>query len=135
MTNLEALMKKIILSIACLIVASSPHLFAKEDTEPQPSQAASSSAPKNFVSGIKQVAYEGPKDLAKETLEEVPKKPSIVGVVEGVNRGTQKLIDHTIKGAYKVATLGKSELDHYEVQEPEKGSDEPTKFKISLPGT
>ena len=97
--------------------------------------AAKSPAPEHFASGVKKIAYDAPKDLVKETVEEIPKKPPIVSVVEGVNRGTQKFIDHTIKGAYRVATLGTSELESYEVEEPKKGSDEPTKFKISLPGT
>lgn len=97
--------------------------------------AAKPPAPQHFASGVKKVVYDAPKDLVKETVEEVPKKPPIVSVVEGVNRGTEKFIDHTIKGAYRIATLGKSELESYEVEEPEKGSDEPTKFKIALPGT
>jgi len=87
-----------------------------------------------MASGVKQVAYEGPKEFAKETVG-VPKKPTITNVVESVNRGTEKLLDRTIKGAYKVATLGMSDLDSYKVEEPEKGSDETTKFKISIPGT
>ena len=128
-------MKKIAFFASFLLILSVPYVFAGDEPENLPSAAHSSSAAKNFAGGVKQVAYEGPKDLAKETLEEVPKKPPIVSIVEGMNRGTEKLIDHTIKGAYRVATLGKSELKSYEVQEPEKGSKEPTKFKISLPGT
>jgi hypothetical protein len=92
-------------------------------------------AVKGFAGGVKQVAYDGPKEFVKETAEESTKKPPIVSVVEGVNKGTQKLLDTTVKGAYKVATLGQGELASYEVQEPEKGSGEPTKIKISIPGT
>ena len=140
-------MKKIAIFLICSFI-STPILFAKktdydfdsgEDTQDKAVHGSSSHATgstvKGMASGVKQVAYEGPKDLLEETTEDVSKKPPIVSVVEGVNRGTQKLVDHTIKGAYKVATLGTSELDSYEVQEPEKGSGEPTKFKISLPGT
>lgn len=90
---------------------------------------------KGMAEGIKKVTYDGPKDLVKETGKEIPKKPSINNMVEGVNRGTEKLLDHTVKGAYKVATLGKGELHSYEVVEPEKGSGEPTKIKIKIPGT
>ena len=93
------------------------------------------SAIKGFAGVVKQVAYDGPKEFVKETAEETTKKPPIVSVVEGVNKGTQKLLDNTVKGAYKVATLGRGELESYEVQEPEKGSGEPTKIKISIPGT
>lgn len=126
-------MKKIIFLLSCLVVLSPRFLTASEDTTP--SEGKSSSAVGGIAKGVKQVAYEGPKDFTTETVKEVPKKPPIVNVVEGVNKGTEKLVDHTIKGAYKVATFGKGELESYEVQEPEKGSGEPTKFKISIPGT
>lgn len=115
------------------------------DTEPQTEEESKAKEPaetdengnpiKGIASGVKQVAYDGPKELVEETADEATKKPPIVNVVEGVNKGTQKLLDHTVKGAYKIATLGTSELESYEVQEPEKGSGEPTKIKISIPGT
>ena len=127
-------MKKIILFLGCLVVILIPFLLADEDSSSEEAPS-STSALKGLAGGVKQVAYEGPKEFAKETVSQVPKKPPIVAVVEGVNTGTQKLLDHTVKGAYKVATLGKGDLKSYEVKEPEKGSDEPTKIKISLPGT
>ena len=109
---------------------------ADEESEAQETAGGGNGNPvKGIASGVKQVAYDGPKELVEETAEEATKKPPIVNVVEGVNRGTQKLLDNTVKGAYKVATLGTSELESYEVQEPEKGSGEPTKIKISIPGT
>lgn len=121
-------MKKIkFFLLSFLLIAASAGLSAES--------TAKSSPPANMARGIKNVAYDAPKDLVKETVEEVPKKPPIVSVVEGVNRGTQKFLDHTLKGAYKVATLGTSELESYEIEEPEKGSGEPTKIKISIPGT
>jgi len=137
-------MKKILFFLSCLLVVSIPRVLAEEDyddpeeTQPQEEQEANeseSSAVKGFAKGVKRVAYDGPKDFAKETASEAKKKPPIVNVVEGVNKGTEKLLDHTIRGAYKVATLGTSELESYEIQEPPKGSDEVTKIKISLPGT
>ena len=131
-------------------IATAPSLLAKQNFLGSPanferpssgSQSSTDESPPpqgkviGLAKGVKQVAYEGPKEFVKETAEEAPKKPPIVNVIEGVNKGTEKLLDHTIKGAYKVATLGTGELESYEVQEPEKGSGEPTKFKISLPGT
>ena len=47
-------------------------------------------------------------------------------------RGTQSLLDNTVKGAVKVATLGYGEVESYEVQEPEKGSGDPTKIKLKF---
>ena len=126
-------MKKVVLLLSCLLMVSPNFLMAEEKTSP--SDEGSSSPIGGIAKGVKTVAYDGPKDFAAETMKEVPKKPPIVNVVEGLNRGTEKLLDHTIKGAYKVATLGMSDLESYEVQEPEKGSGEPTKFKISIPGT
>jgi hypothetical protein len=111
------------------------------DTEP-PEEETPEKAPKSAVtavegvaSGVKQVAYDGPKGFVEETAVEVPKKPTVTRFVEGVNEGTRKLLDSTVKGTYRVATLGTSELESYEIEEPEKGSGEPTKIKISLPGT
>jgi len=103
-----------------------------EESEKEPSSQGS--PVKEMASGVKQVAYDGPKGFAEETAE-IPKKPTITRFVEGVNEGTQRLLDSTVKGTYKVATLGTSELESYEIEEPEKGSGEPTKIKISLPGT
>lgn len=138
-------MKKLALFLFCLMLISVPSLLAMQDPSdseendeqaaPPPSSTSSTSAIKGFAGGVKQVAYTGPKEFTKETVSQVPKKPPIVAVVEGVNTGTQKLLDHTVKGAYKVATLGKGELKSYEVEEPRKGSDETTKIKISIPGT
>ena len=131
-------MKKNMLFLFFLLIAMIPGLYAEDtsgtgttlDNPPK-----SDSAIKGIAQGVKRVAYEGPKDFVEETAEEAPEKPPIVNMVEGVNKGTEKLVDHTIKGAYRVATLGKSELKSYEVEEPEKGSDKPTRFKISIPGT
>ena len=133
-------MKKLMLLSFVLLFALFPSMAfagAKNLSDESPSEKGKSSRSpiKGIASGVKNVAYDGPKDFTKETVKEIPKKPSIVNVVEGVNKGTEKLLDHTIKGAYKVATLGQGELESYEIQEPEKGSDEPTKIKISLPGT
>ena len=124
-------MKKIFFIFLCLLLVSIPSLFAEGEKEStsQPSPA------RHFASGVKKVVYEGPKDFTKETVSGFPKKPPIVGVVEGVNEGTKKLLDNTLKGAYRVATLGTSELESYKVEEPEKGSNETSKIRISIPGT
>ena len=126
-------------SLAILPTAGSVWAAQEADAPQSPQTGESKPAPsshiKRFAGGVKQVAYEGPKDFAEETVSEVPRKNPIEGIVEGVNAGTQKLLDNTVKGAYKVATFGHSELDHYEIEEPKKGSDETTKIKIRIPGT
>ena len=126
-------MKKIALLLSCLMIPPQPFLFAAK--EGNASTSSSPSPLRGVAGGVKKVVYEGPKDFTKETIKEVPKKPPIVNVVEGVNKGTEKLLDHTIKGAYKVATLGQGDLKSYEIEEPRKGSDDTTKIKIKIPGT
>ncbi len=73
--------------------------------------------------------------LAEESETEAVSKPGVAGFFERMNRGVSGFFDRTLKGTYKVATLGQSELQSYEVEEPEKGSEEPTKIKFTLPGT
>lgn len=114
------------------LIALSSSLFAADQAKPPTS---SSSAIQGIAGGVKKVAYEAPKDFTKETVKEAAKKPPIVNIVEGVNKGTEKFLDQTLKGAYKVATLGKGELNSYEIEEPKKGSDDTTKIKIKIPGT
>ena len=126
-------MKKIVLLLSCLMVASAPLILAAD--QGSTSTSSSTSPIRGIAGGVKKVVYEGPKDFAKETAKEATKKPPIVNVVEGVNKGTEKLLDHTIKGAYKVATLGTGELKSYEIEEPKKGSDDTMKIKIKIPGT
>ena len=114
------------------MVVSIPLLFADEETH---SDAQSTSAIQGIAKGVKEAVYEGPKELVEETVKETPKKPAFIAMIQGLNEGTKKFLDHTLKGIYRVATLGKSELKDYEVEEPKKGSNEPTKIKISIPGT
>ena len=126
-------MKKLTVFFASFLIVSNPLLLATE--QGSTASSSSTSSAHGIAGGVKRVVYEGPKDFAKETVKEAAKKPPIVNVVEGVNKGTEKLLDHTLKGAYKVATLGKGELNSYEIEEPRKGSDDTTKIKIKIPGT
>lgn len=57
------------------------------------------------------------------------------GGQEGAAQKADNVLDRTVKGAVKVATLGQGDLDNYEVEEPEAHSGEPTKFTIKIPGT
>ena len=123
-------MKKLVFLLSCLMMASTFPAFATDQ-----GSSSGSSAIRGMAGGVKKVVYEGPKDFTKETAKEAVKKPPIVNVVEGVNKGTEKLLDRTVKGAYKVATFGKGNLKSYEIEEPRKGSDDTTKIKIKIPGT
>lgn len=89
---------------------------------------------RNIAGGFKQATYDSTADLISET-EEATEENAVTGALEGPRRGSEKILDNTVKGAVKVATLGYGSVDSYEVAEPKKGSDEPTKIKIKIPGT
>jgi hypothetical protein len=67
-----------------------------------------------------------------EGSEEVLEETTDDGTFTRTSRTTKKVLDKTVKGTVKVATLGYGNADNYEVQQPESGKDEPTKFKIKL---
>ena len=90
---------------------------------------------KQFAAGVKEATVDSTTGLLSETAEETKEAPAIVGTLEGARKGSEKLLDGTVKGAVKVATFGYGDVDHYEVIEPEEGSGEPTKIKIKIPGT
>ena len=85
--------------------------------------------------GVKEATIDGAAGFLSETIDTSHEEPPVVGTLEGARKGTEKLLDSTVKGAVKVATLGYGEGDNYEVVEPEKGSEEPTKIKFKIPGT
>ncbi len=93
------------------------------------------SALKRFAGGVKQASVDSAAGFISETAESTAEEPPIVGTLEGARKGTGKILDSTVRGAVKVVTLGKGEVNDYEVVEPEKGTDEPTKIKIKIPGT
>jgi hypothetical protein len=98
---------------------------------------------KGVASGVKEVAS-GTKEIVAETVEETTSGPPIVGTMKGIGKGAEAALDSTVKGAYKVATLGYGELkDERLKKEPPKrqedydrvGKDDggkPSTFKISF---
>lgn len=89
---------------------------------------------KNMAGGVKQATVDSTTDFVSETADGA-KEDGGLGTFEGVREGSGKVLDNTVQGAYKVATLGYGDEAKYEVQEPEKGSDETTKIKFKIPGT
>ena len=90
---------------------------------------------KNFAGGVKQATVDSAAGLLSETADGTAEDAPIVGTVEGIRKGSGKVLDNTVKGVGKVATLGYGDVDNYEVEEPEHGTDEPTKIRIKIPGT
>lgn len=91
---------------------------------------------KGVASGIGQVVN-APKKMIEGTVKETKSGPPVLGTVEGVKRNSGEMVDSTVKGAYKVATLGYGEAKEVLVENPEKssgsldpGERKPTKFKI-----
>lgn len=103
----------------------------KKDGLPVEEQSAAG----RFAGGVKQVSVDSTAGFISETAETTAEEPPIVGTLEGARKGTGKILDSTVKGAVKVVTLGQAEVGDYEVVEPEKGTDEPTKIRIKIPGT
>lgn len=90
---------------------------------------------RQFVSGVKEATVGGTTELVAEMTDGTIEDAPVVGTLEGARRGTENVLDKTVKGVSKVATLGYGEVEHYDVVEPEKGSEEPTKIRIKIPGT
>lgn len=104
------------------------------EKQAQKEAKANKSALKEFAGGIKQATVDNATGLVEETTTSSTGDP-VTGTLEGARRGTGKVLDNTVKGAVKVATLGYGNVEHYEVEEPEAGSEEPTKIKFKIPGT
>jgi hypothetical protein len=90
---------------------------------------------KKFVEGVKQVTVDSTTGFISDTAEETRNAPPVVGTIEGAAKGSETVLDNTVKGASKVATLGFGEIKEYDVVEPEDNSGEPTKIRIKIPGT
>lgn len=87
---------------------------------------------KNFATGVKEATVDSASGLISETAEGTKDDGPVLGTLEGARKGTGKVLDSTVKGAVKVVTLGYADTTKYEVQEPEKGKDEPTKIKFKF---
>ena len=90
---------------------------------------------KNFAGGVKESTVDSAAGFVSETADGTTSDTPVIGTIEGARKGTGKVLDSTVKGAYKVATLGYGSDPTYEVEEPEAGTDEPTKVRIKIPGT
>ena len=96
-------------------------------------QNPSSSHPvRRFAGGVKQATVDSATGLVSDTIESDEDTPPVLRTLEGARRGSEKLLDNTVRGAVKVATLGYGEVKEYKVEEPAKGSGEPTKIKIKF---
>lgn len=85
---------------------------------------------KNFAKGIKEVTYDNVRDTLSNTTGSTIREKPVVGTLDGTQQAGEKVVDNTIKGVKKVASLGYAKDDSYEIAQPEKGSGEAAKIKL-----
>jgi len=105
--------------------------IAKRNQKEEP---RTQSAARGFASGVKDIAT-APTHMLSEAAQSAGDDKSVDGAIGAVNTGSEHLLDSTVKGTVKVATLGFGNLESYEIEEPEAGSGDTTKIKIKIPGT
>lgn len=108
---------------------------ARLEEKEQKSHKTFSNPASGIAGGVKSAAVDSTSGFLSETADSTREGTPIIGTLEGARKGTEALLDGTVKGAVKVVTLGQADVDHYEVREPEKNSEETTKITIKIPGT
>lgn len=85
---------------------------------------------KNFAAGVKEMTVDNATSALSETAEGTAHEKPIVGTLDGVQKGGEKVIDNTIKGVKKVVSLGYAKDDSYTVSQPETHSGDAAKIKL-----
>ena len=98
----------------------------------QEAKAAGKNPVKQFAGGVKQATVDSTAGLLEQTVESTREDAPVIGTLEGARKGTEKVLDSTVKGVAKVATFGYGDVQHYEVEEPKANSGDPTKIKIKI---
>lgn len=126
-----------ITAIANLGMGRNPEDYDEEAIQAERSQKEAKEGRENsmastFVGGIKQATVDNTADVISETADGTRNDAPVVGTLEGARKSTEKVLDNTVKGAAKIATLGYVENPRYEVEDPEKGTDDTTKIKFKF---
>jgi response regulator of citrate/malate metabolism len=85
---------------------------------------------KNFATGIKEMTVDNVKDTLGDTTHGTMSEKPVIGTLDGVRQSSDKVIDNTIKGVKKVASLGYAKDDSYEIEQPVEKSGEAAKIKL-----
>jgi hypothetical protein len=111
--------------------------MAEQEAKRMEKSAEKSKNPlRNIASGVKQATVDSTTGLISDTAHGGSgKNPVVIDNIQGAREGSGRALDNAVKGAYKVATLGFDEAETVKVREPEKNTDETTKFSIAIPGT
>lgn len=109
---------------------------AREQEKLQKQMTAETATPekshpmKNFATGVKEVTYDNVRDTLSDTAKGTAHEKPVVGTLDGTQQAGEKVVDNTIKGVKKVASLGYAKDDSYEITQAEKGSGEAAKIKL-----
>jgi hypothetical protein len=85
---------------------------------------------KNFATGVKEMTVDNVKDTLSDTAHGTMSEKPVIGTLDGTQQAGEKVVDNTIKGVKKVASLGYAKDDSYEIQQAEKGSGDAAKIKL-----
>jgi len=85
--------------------------------------------------GVKTATVDSTTGFNNETSQATQEEGPVPGTIEGARRGTGVVLDKTVKGSVKAATLGQVDVDNFEVKEPEVNSGDTTKITVKIPGT
>lgn len=85
-----------------------------------------------MAGGVKQATYDSTKGLLQDTAEGTAENPPVVGTVQGVMKGSGKVLENTSKGIAEVVTLGRADSSSFRVEEPEDNSEDTTKVKFNF---
>lgn len=97
----------------------------KETRIPEKSHPA-----KNFATGVKEVTYDNIRDTLSDTAGSTMHEKPVIGTLDGTQQAGGKVIDNTIKGVKKVASLGYAKNDSYEIEQAEQHSGDAAKIKL-----
>lgn len=85
---------------------------------------------KNFATGIKELTVDNVKDTIGTTAHGTASERPVVGTLDGSQQAGEKVVDNTIKGVKKVASLGYAKDDSYEIEQAEENSGKAAKIKL-----
>ncbi len=85
---------------------------------------------KNFATGVKEMTYDNVRDTLADTGHGTVSEKPVVGTLDGTQQAGEKVVDNTIKGVKKVASLGYAKNDDYEIEQAEDKSGDAAKIKL-----
>lgn len=85
---------------------------------------------KNFATGVKEITVDNVRDTLGDTAHGTMSEKPVIGTLDGSQQAGEKVVDNTIKGVKKVASLGYAKDDSYEIEQAEDKSGHAAKIKL-----